>query len=144
MTSAERQPRSRAGIFTVFPTELGFLLCFALNLTVWGKNQAEAAEVDPAGWALWSTMELGCSFSGGEEEPHAPLTENNDNPEIRRTKWPISSCYQQDTTPKHALLGKPRHGELACKFPGNKQQDAKGAGLWRGFWSSPAQTPPGS
>lgn len=132
MTSAERQPRSRV-------TELGFLLCLALNLTVWGKNQAEAAEVDPAGWALRSYDVV---FLG---DKNAPLTENNDNPEIRRTKWPISSCYQQDTTPKSALLGKPRHGEPACKLPGNKQQDGgKGGGLWRGFWSSPARTPPGS
>lgn len=60
VTSAERQPRSRV-------TELGFLLCLALNLTVWGKNQAEAAEVDPAGWALRSTVELRCSFSGGQK-----------------------------------------------------------------------------
>lgn len=56
----------------------------------------------------------------------------------------ISSCYQQDTAPKSALRGKSRHGELACKFTGNKEQDTKSGGLWRGFWSSLAWTLPGS
>lgn len=56
---------------------------------------------------LWTIMELACNFSGGEEEHYAPLTENNDNPEIRRTKWQIFSCHQQDTAPENALMENP-------------------------------------